>query len=91
MNVTTQRNVFAVTTALLLIALVVMVGVVGPGAAGGQNKAKGHGLGLTADGKLYVANEDELAIDPLSPGQSVVGSGRLLNGMTIENSGGNDM
>jgi len=95
LNTKMQRNIFAATTLILLLVVVgMLVGVVPtPGAAGGQGKGGNtKGVGKDKSGKDIVVDETILAVDPVTTaGLSVVGANLVTAGMTIEQSGGNDV
>lgn len=94
MNLKTQRNLLAVAVVVLLVVLGVLAGTGAlSGAAGGNGKGKGT-ANQKVDGKdvVVVTSNEALAVDPASPGQSVVGTGLLgIQGLTVETSGGNDV
>jgi hypothetical protein len=94
LNTKMQRNIFAATTLILLLLVVGMLtGVVPtPGAAGGNGKGtKGVGKDPKS-GKDIVISDDTLAVDPVTTaGLSVVGSNLVAAGLTVEQSGGNDV
>jgi hypothetical protein len=97
LNLAMQRNIFAATTLILLLVIgLILGGVITPGAAGGQGKGKaGKTKGVGTDkksGKEVVLDETILAIDPVTTaGLSVVGSNLVAQGLTIQQSGGNDV
>jgi hypothetical protein len=94
MNLKTQRNLLAVAVVVLLIVLGVLAGTGAlSGAAGGQGKGKGTQTeNINGKDTIVVISDEELAVDPAAPGQSVVGTGLLgVRGMTVEKSGGNDV
>lgn len=93
LNTKMQRNIFAATTLILLLLVVGMLtGVVPtPGAAGGAKGTKGVGKDKKS-GKDIVVSDAALAIDPVTAaGLSVVGSNLVAQGLTIEQSAGNDV
>ena len=95
MNLKTQRNIFVVTSVVLLAALLAVVftplGSSLTGAAGGQGKGKGKGTTTDANGNKVVTSEEDQAVDPATPGSSVVGPDAFINGLNIHTSGGNDV
>jgi hypothetical protein len=96
LNLSMQRNIFAATTLLLLLVIGLQLGgaINLGGAAGGNDKPGKNtkGVGVDKNGKNVVVDETILAIDPVTTaGLSVVGSNLIAQGLTITQSGGNDI
>jgi len=97
MDLKMQRNVLAGVVVLLLAVVAVLLGTGGlTGAAGGQGKGKGipggaKGLNTDSDGNVIVTDDNALQVDAANVGTSVVGTDLAVLGLTIANSGGNDI
>jgi hypothetical protein len=87
MNLKTQRNILGIAVVLLLVLLGVLLGT------GALSGAAGAGSSVTFDsttGQWVINQMDGQTVNPLNPGQSVVGQGTFIPGLFIHKSGGDD-
>jgi hypothetical protein len=85
MNLKTQRNFLAVA----VIVLVVLLGVI-VATGGGLSGAAGAGGGVRFDsstGQWVISSNESQTVNPLNPGQSVVGEDTFIPGLNIHMSG----